>query len=237
VIEVNLLPTPGKGRKGGRKRKGLALPSFKGMPGDRWVVGAGALALVAVLAIGWLFLGVAGQAEELGVEVEAAQRDSARFADVIRRSETLQARRDTIALRVAALQDIDGTRYVWPHLMDELGRAIPPGIWLLRFEQMSPPPGLTFRVEGRATNYFALTNFMEALEASPFMRGVRLQQSDQVMVDIAGAGSQAVYQFELNMEWLDPPPEVVEREPLFGPSVAIPQAGAPSNPGADGEGR
>jgi Tfp pilus assembly protein PilN len=193
-----------------------------GLGGDRWVVGAGVIALLSLVVVGWLWFSVAGQAEELRVEIEAAQRDSARFADVIRRAETLQARRDTIAQRVMVLQDIDGSRYVWPHLMDEVGRALPSFTWLIRMQQVSPPPNLSFRVRGRASNYFALTTFMENLEASPFVRGVRLVTSDQVVMSIPGAGSRNVYEFELEASWQDPAPGVVNREPLFGPSVALP---------------
>jgi Tfp pilus assembly protein PilN len=228
VIEVNLLPAAGKGRKGPRKKRTLALPSVRGMPGDRWVVGAGALAVVAILAMGWLFLQVAGEAEELEIQIEAAQRDSARFADVIRRAETLQARSDTIAQRVVALQEIDGARYVWPHLMDEVGRALPNGTWLTRFNQVSPAPSLSFRVEGNAVTYFGLTAFMEALEASPFVTGVRLVASDQRILTIPGAGQQRVYNFVLDARWDEPPPEIIEREPLFGGSVAIPSATSPA---------
>ncbi len=241
MIEVNLLPQAGKGRKGPRKRPGLTLPSFQGLPGDRWVVGAGGLVLVGLVAIGWLFFSVAGKAEEIQVQIESAQRDSARFADVIRRAETLQARRDTIAQRVAALQEIDGARFIWPHLMDEVGRALPQGTWLTRFNQLSPAPNLSVRIEGNAISYFALTNFMETLEGSPFLTGVRLVASDQQIIQIAGAGQQRVYNFVLDANYQEPPPEAVNREPLFGPSVAIPLTAPDPESGAlpsdsDGEG-
>jgi len=224
VIEVNLLPGTGKGkgRKGGGAGRSFKAPSFAGATADRWILSAGILSLLALVVIGWLFFSVAGQAEELNVQIEAAQRDSARFADVIRRAESLQSRRDSIASRVAVLQEIDGTRYVWPHVMDEVGRALPNFTWLTRMSQVSPPPNLSFRVRGRASTYFALTSFMENLEGSPFIRGVRLITSDQVTVQVPGSGARNVYEFELEMAWQEPPPGIIDREPLFGPSVGIP---------------
>ncbi len=226
MIEVNLLPQAGKGKKGPKKKRSLSLPAFKGMPGDRWVVGAGTLAFLALLFVGWLFIGVAGQAEELEVQIEAAQRDSVRFAEVIRGSEALQARSDTIAQRLELLQAIDEARFVWPHLMNEVGRAIPTTAWLLRVEQTVPPPSLRFRIEGRAISYFALTTFMDQLEASPFIGDVQLISSTQTMVQIPGAGNRPVYQFELHARWRDPDPGLIDREPLFGPSVALPAEGS-----------
>jgi type IV pilus assembly protein PilN len=240
VIEVNLLPAKGKGKgkKRGPKRSLPAL-SVPGFTGDRWVLGAGGLSVLALVVIGWLFFGVAGEAEELEVRIEAAQRDSARFADVIRRAETLQARRDSVAARVLVLQEIDGSRYVWPHVMDEVGRALPNFTWLTRVNQVSPLPNMMFRVRGRASTYFALTSFMENLEASPFMRGVRLITSDQVVIQVPGSGGRNIYEFELEVTWQEPPAGVVEREPLFGPSVALPVESAeePGTPQAVGEDR
>ncbi|TVP42528.1 MAG: hypothetical protein EA350_15420 [Gemmatimonadales bacterium] len=245
MIEVNLLPGSGKrkgkgkGRPGGGGRRSLAAPSFAGATADRWVLSAGILSLFALVVIGWLFFSVAGQAEELDVQIEAAQRDSARFADVIRRSESLQSRRDSIAARVAVLQEIDGARYIWPHVMDEVGRALPDFTWLTRINQVSPPPDLTLRVRGRASTYFALTSFMENLESSSFLRGVRLITSDQVSVQVPGSGARNVYEFELELAWQEPPAGVVDREPLFGPSVGIPGAdyGYQNDPMSLGEGR
>lgn len=241
MIEVNLLPAQGKGKKRKGSRRSLPSPSLAGFAGDRWVLSAGVLSAVALVVMGWLFVAVAGEAEELEVQIEAAQRDSARFADVIRRAETLQARRDSVAARVLVLQEIDGSRFVWPHVMDEVGRALPNFTWLTRINQVAPLPNLMFRVRGRASTYFALTSFMENLEASPFMRGVRLITSDQVVIQVPGSGGRNIYEFELELTWQEPPAGVIEREPLFGPSVALPDdleltAGA-DLPATSGEGR
>ena len=236
MIEVNLLPAQGKGKKRKGPRRSLPSPSLAGFAGDRWVLSASVLSAMALVVVGWLFFAVAGEAEELEVRIEAAQRDSARFADVIRRAETLQARRDSVVARVLVLQEIDGSRYVWPHVMDEVGRALPNFTWLTRINQVAPLPNMTFRIRGRASTYFALTSFMENLEASPFMRGVRLITSDQVVIQVPGSGGRNIYEFELELAWQEPPAGVIEREPLFGPSVALPidvepAAGAQLPPG------
>ena len=222
MIEVNLLP---EGKKRSPRRAGprfsLSLPEFKGLPSDRWVLGAWAAGIVAVLAMGFLFFQVSGVAEELEVQVQDAVQDSARYADLIEGAEALRARSDSIAARVEVIQEIDGFRYVWPHLLDEVARALPDFTWLIRFMQISPPPELTFRVEGRAGTYFALTTFMENLEASPFIRNVRLLSSDQVTVSGTG-GDRSVYEFTLEGFRDDPPPELLETVPLFGSGAVQP---------------
>jgi Tfp pilus assembly protein PilN len=223
VIEVNLLPGARKRAAPRKGRRSLSLPKVGGIPSDPWRLGAGALVVLALLVVGWLYMGVAGEAEELQVQIEAAQRDSARFADVIERAGALQARRDSIAARVSVIQGIDGARFVWSHLMDEVGRALPDYTWLTRLQQVGSS-GPMFRVQGQAATYFALGNFMETLEASPFVRGVRLIASEQVAIAMGGGAQRLIYNFTLEASYQAPPPEIVERVPLFGPSVAIPAA-------------
>lgn len=222
MIEVNLLPKKGKRKATRMGRPQLSLPSIPGLPRDRWVLGAGVLAILGVVVIALLFFRVAGVAEELEVQIETAQRDSVRFADVITRAERLQSQRDSIAQRVAVLQEIDEARYVWPHILDEVGRALPDYTWLVSLQQVAADPAPLIRVRGRAATYFALTSFMENLEASPYLGSVRLIASDPVMISVGAGAERRIYDYSLEASYQDPPPELVRRVPLFGPSVAIP---------------
>ncbi len=193
---------------------------------DRWTGYAAFVGGLSVLAIAWLFLMVAGQAEELEVQIAVAAADSARFADLIERSEALQARRDSIARRVEIIQQIDGDRYVWPHVMDEVARALPDFAWLLGLSQVSGTGGeVVFQIDGAAGTYFALTTFMENLEASPFIRGVRLVASDQTSIPGGDGAERLIHQFVLQAAKQTPPAGLVETVPLFGPSVSPPSSG------------
>lgn len=235
MIEVNLRPDGKKGRKAGRSaRRSFSLPSFSGVPLDPWTLTATVLAILALFTFGWFHFAVAGEAEDLEVQIETAQSDSARFADVIERAERLQGRRDSIAERVSIIQDIDGARYVWPHIMDEVGRAIPDYTWITRLIQVRPAPEVAFRVHGRAATIFALTIFLENLEASPFIRNARLISADQSVVDLGDGAERLIYNFVVEAEHDEPPPEILNRQPLFGPTVAIP--GADDAPIPDEEG-
>lgn len=215
MIEVNLLP-------GGRKRpsRGLSfsLPSFGGGGGgpdmDRWMLGSLAVILLALGYMAWLYTGVAGEQEEVEVALEEAVQDSVRFADLIARTNELTARRDSVAEKVGIIQEIDQNRFVWPHILDEVARALPDYTWLGGLTQVSLDP-LQFRLQGLAGNNFALTVFMEQLEASPFIEGVRLISSEQVLQGDAGTG-QVLIQFQLEAAYVQPPIEFLETVPLFG---------------------
>jgi Tfp pilus assembly protein PilN len=225
MIEVNLLPG-GKKKSGGRRKFSLSLPKFGGgfsglsLPKrDGWSLAAGLAVGLAVLAAGWLFMGVSGVADELRVQIDSAVSDSTRYTGIIQRSSALQLRRDSIAARVSVIQEIDQDRYLWPHLMDEVARSLPEYTWLTRFNQVVEAEVVSFQIEGRAGTYFAMTTFMENLEASPFIEGVTLVSSAQVPIPNT---EQLVYEFVFDGLESVPPPEILETVPLFDPMVVDP---------------
>jgi Tfp pilus assembly protein PilN len=176
------------------------------------VVGLGALSA-------FLFFSVGSRRADLDVAIAEAVSDSARYADLIQQNDALLAREDSIAQRVAIIQEIDGDRYVWAHILDEVARALPDYTWLERIAQVSLGGELQVRVEGRVGNNFALTQFMENLEASLFLRNVDLISTDQVIADISGA-DRVLNQFVVEVSYERPTPELLETVPLFaaGPS-------------------
>lgn len=220
MIEVNLLPSGGK-TSSGRRRLSVRLPNFRGrIPrGDRWTTGAAAAVLIAFIGSGWFYFSTSGEAEELEFRVESAVRDSIRFADIVAQSALLQARADSIAARVSVIQEIDQGRYVWPHLLDEVARAMPEYAWLTRLFQIELGGSPIFQIEGRAGTYFALTTLMENLEASPFIEGVQLIASEQIAISNESGGDRLLYEFILEASGNLAPPELVETVPLFGSSV------------------
>lgn len=183
-------------------------------PRDPWVLGSALVVLLVVAVSAYLYLTTSGTHGELTVSLEEAVSDSARYADLIEQNDALLARRDSIAQRVSIIQEIDGDRYTWPHIMDEVARALPDYTWLEEVLQISAGDPLSIRISGRAGNNFAVTQFMENLEASLFLRNVELIRTEQVVETIGGV-SRIVNQFELNVEYERPPVELLGTVPLF----------------------
>lgn len=130
MIQINLLP--GGAPKRATAARGARRPALPTSSMDPRVAAVGLAAfLVLVLAgFGWWKTGSARTALE--TEVEAETQDSVRLARTISLMETLDARRDTIENKIAVIRSVDGRRYVWPHLMDEVSRATPPFMWLTK---------------------------------------------------------------------------------------------------------
>jgi Tfp pilus assembly protein PilN len=214
LIEINLLP--GAARKSGRRAlrmpAGLALPSVGGLSAvDRWLVAIGAAWVAGLLLVGVMFFGVRGEAAELELALASARQDSARYASVIATNRMLEARRDSIVQKLEIIQDVDAGRYIWPHLLDEISRALPRFTWLSAVTQLSSNTRTpAFSIEGRTGNTFALTEFMKDLEDSPFIRGVRLASTELVR-----DGDKQVHHFILEASFEEPAPEFIETVSLF----------------------
>lgn len=216
MIEVNLMPG-GKPRRSRKKESGawsLNLTSLRKL--DRTTTLLAASWVLGPLVIAWLFLDARARHAALAIEVERAVRDSARHATLIKANSVLQARQDTIAQKLQIIRQVDTGRYVWPHILDELSSRLPEHTWLTGVGQTQGGPLPAFRVEGRAGSTFALTRYMTELEASPFIRGVRMRSTELVR-----EGEKLIYRFMLDASYQEPPPKRIETTRLF----AVPEDG------------
>src|SRR5690606_2512521 len=110
--------------------------------------------------------------------------DSARYAALRAQGDSLLAQEQLIGQKLQVIQEIDAGRFTWAHIMDEISRALPPFVWVVNVTESFSEGGVPrIRLEGRAGNYFALGRYLEDLEASPFLRQVRLISSSQTNVD------------------------------------------------------
>jgi Tfp pilus assembly protein PilN len=215
VIKINLLP-------GAAKRSARKLPSLSGLRPkggvslptvDRWLLFVIIAWVIGPLVTGWLFFGQRNHISDLGIAIESARRDSARYAEMRAANAVLMARQDSIAQKLEIIQEIDAGRYSWVHVMDEISRALPQYTWLVNVTSKpvgSPLDLPHFLIEGRTGNTYALTEFMQELEASPFLRSIRLVSTDQVQ-----EGEALIYSFVLDGEFQPPPPDLIETVPIF----------------------
>ena len=211
MLQVNLIPD---GRKKKRAGNGFSLPKFSRLP-DRWVLGAIVAVVAAAGAGGALWMSSEGRRTEVEVALERAVQDSSRFADLISRTSALTARRDSIFEKVGIIQEIDRDRFVWPHILDEVARGLPEYTWLTEIVQVQDSP-LKVQVSGRAGNIFAITVFMNQLQASPFFSQVTFLSSEESIENAGTVESQAVQEFRLELEYAPVPLEELETVPLFG---------------------
>ncbi len=215
MIEVNLHPHGAKARR----RATLRLPSFGGGFGggrgrrsggrDPWITAAIGVPLVAFLVVGAMWYSQRAEARGLEDQVQEALGDSARLADLRQLSDSLSQRDRVIQERVGHVADLDGDRFVWPHLLDEVSRALPDYTWITTIESLSPLPGLSVRIRGMAANPVAITAFIRNLSESLYVGDVQLAGSQQVQMERF-----TVQSFELSVTYAEPPDSVVQMVPI-----------------------
>jgi Tfp pilus assembly protein PilN len=241
MIEINLLPGA---RKKARSRGpsiniGDAFKELSSRIRDPWMIAAVAGIAVGLAAIGAMWTWQGRRESSLTEREQKAVQDSTRYASVIAERVTAEAGRDSVKRQIAVITTIDGTRLIWPHVLDEVSRAMPPYVWLASIVQTSlvstespevqagvaksatkkapPSPNtpvvdesiLTLQVTGNTVDIQALTRFMKALEASPFLQNVQLMRSDVVMQK----GKEAT-EFRLDMQYQKPDASVLRNVPF-----------------------
>jgi Tfp pilus assembly protein PilN len=184
----------GGGGKGGRR--------------DIWTMLAVAGPALAILVVGWLWFSQRAERADLEVRVAAAVEDSTRLSDLRALSDSLTAREGRIGRRLELVKSLDDGRFVWPHLLDEVGRAVPSYTWLTALRQNSAEPELQIQIDGLAANPLAITEFVRNLQGSPYVGEVRILGSQQELVENVAAQA-----FKLMVVYESPPPETVRSQP------------------------
>jgi len=146
MIEINLLP--GSGKKARGKSSGIALGGvFSGIIAqvkDPYLMGAAALVILSAVATVGLWGLQQSTSSRLDRELQTAVQDSIRFGLMIKERRKVLAQRDEVLGQLSMIKTIDDNRFTWPHIMDEVSRALPPYTWLTSMAQTSAvpaPPG------------------------------------------------------------------------------------------------
>jgi Tfp pilus assembly protein PilN len=219
MIEINLMPgTAKRTRRRAKlpltlKKSGGSKKSGSGMAVDGPKMFVIASALVSIGAIAMLWLSASNRMKELDVAIEGAVRDSIRYATIIAANQELHDRQAKVAEKLNIIQEIDQARYVWAHVLDELSRALPAYTWLVSLSDISGEFGSKrprLRIEGRAGHTFAMTQYMQNLESSPFLSGVTLINHQQIQEE-----GRNVYNFILEMSYSEGGPDNITTVPLF----------------------
>ena len=126
MIEINLLP--GAKKKRGGKGGGFQMPDLKALATsvkDPWLIACAALWVVFAVFVGLFYLPRKGAVAELVPKLETTQREAQRLEAVLRTKAEMESRRDTLLAQVSIIRDIDRERYIWPHILDAVTKALP----------------------------------------------------------------------------------------------------------------
>jgi len=202
MIEINLLPGKRKVAKGGGFS--FSMPDFKAIIAqvkDPWLIGA----VVAWVIVGGggalLFITERARLPSAEARLEAVQTEKRRYDIVIAQKRQAEKVRDSLFFEITVIRNIDADRYVWPHVLDQATKALPPYTWITRVAGQAPAvpapgqpgqgvavppdsgraPSVLVSIDGRTVDIQAYTTFLRQLAASPWFTDVTPASSQTVI--------------------------------------------------------
>jgi Tfp pilus assembly protein PilN len=161
--------------------------------------------------LGFVYLNNARQLYSLEPRLEQARSENRRFKTFLADKRRQEKIRDSLLAQITVIRNVDGDRYIWPHLLDEVTKALPAYTWLVDLGPAAPAPAarvasaapaaatpagapvapdsaaaakpeLVFNLNGRTIDIQAYTRFLRQLEASPWIHNV-MPVSAQTVVE------------------------------------------------------
>jgi len=139
MIEVNLLPGTGSRSREGASLSDMISGATAGIR-DKYMLAAVGSVGTVVAAVALMFMSQSNLERTLTEREQKAMQDSARYKVVLAAREKAEATRDSLYHQVAIIKSIDDSRYLWPHLLEEISNALPQYTWLTLVTQTSAPP-------------------------------------------------------------------------------------------------
>jgi Tfp pilus assembly protein PilN len=148
-----------------------------------------------VLAAGFIAYGYisnTARMRDLEPRLEQVKDEHRRYKNLMTEKRKTEMIRDSLLAQLNVIRDVDGDRYTWPHVLDEVAKALPPYTWLVDMAVSAPPtaasdtvdtstPALQFQINGRTVDIQAYTRFLRQLEASPWISDVTPMQAQTVV--------------------------------------------------------
>lgn len=203
MIEINLRPGQKRAR-GGSPFAGLQaqLSGLREQMRNPLPMVAAGVVVAALLFLAWSWFSTSRSLSGLEPQLEQARQENQRFRNFVAQKRKVELIRDSLVAQITVLQSVDGERYVWPHLMDEVTRALPPYTWLVDLGATTPvpvtpvpgspgdtvvadtvAPVMRIQINGRTVDVQAFTRFLRQLEASPWITDVQPVSAMTVVQD------------------------------------------------------
>jgi len=203
MITINLLP--GQKRKAPGAGFKLRMPDISGLLAnvkDPWLIAAVLAWLIVGGGSAGLFVLERAKLAAAESQLEVVRAEKRRFDVVIAQKRQSERIRDSLLAEIGVIRSIDADRYIWPHILDQVTKALPPYTWLWGIQQVggvvAPPaagqaggPGpavvdslanaVRVSIDGKTVDFQAYTTFLRQLQASPWLTDVTPNQSSTVI--------------------------------------------------------
>jgi type IV pilus assembly protein PilN len=169
---------------------------------DPWLLGAIAAGIVAIGGNAALYTVNTARLSRLDTILAGVQSEKRRYDAVAAQKRQAERARDSLAAELTIIRTIDADRFVWPHLLDEITKALPQYTWVTQIQNLSSAPAATtttgtttgtatadagvstdtrVSIDGRTVDIQAYTTFLRQLTASPWITDVMATRATTVI--------------------------------------------------------
>lgn len=225
-IEINLSPGPKRRKKpAGAGMSFDALKQVVEQVKDPLLVSAVGAWAVAIAFIAFVFVTTTARSATLEGDLEQARTEARRYEALLQQKQAAQALRDSLLAELEAIREIDSDRFVWPHVMDELTRALPDFTWLTNVahvpgapapvaqDTLAEPP-LRVQITGRAADIGGYTQFLRQLSTSPWLTNVVAGSATTMLEGAGGQVGRPVYAFTITATFRPADSAFIQTVPL-----------------------
>jgi type IV pilus assembly protein PilN len=156
MIRINLLPV-----RQTRKFEAARLELVLALAGGVFVVLLG--------AAGWAFAEL--QLTSIRSDSAALQAEIDRLAEDVKRVDEMEKFKAELERKLAVIDDLRAKKDGPVHMLDEIGLAAPEKLWLTKMEEQ----GGQIRMAGVSVSNDVISQFLRALDASPYFEQVYLE--------------------------------------------------------------
>ena len=203
MITINLRPGL-KRKRAGSPLAGVGeqLRAVGARVKDPLLIAAAASWIAVVGVLGYSWVHNATTLARLEPQLEQTRAEHKRFKGFLQQKKHQELIRDSLLSQIGVIRGVDGERYIWPHVLDEVARALPAYTWLTAMATIADPDTapskapaaadknakddktakaadtaaevrtVAFQIDGRTVDIQAYTKFLRQLEASPWVTDV-----------------------------------------------------------------
>ncbi|HEY6001100.1 MAG TPA: PilN domain-containing protein [bacterium] len=137
----------------------------------------GAVLLLLVAALAWVWFDQAGKLAKLKSDIAAQEAEKVRLKNVNEEKAKFEKEKTELERKLAIITKLQKERVVPVHLLDELTKIIDIAtpIWITNYAYT--PAGVT--MDGYSLSHEALRPLVDGLEKSPYYKGVELLFSER----------------------------------------------------------
>lgn len=220
MITINLRPGAKRAVQRGVPFAGLG-ERIRGMSTgvkEPWQMVAIATWALVILGLGFMFISSGARMASIGPQLDQARAEYSRYQGFMREKRREERARDSILAQIGTISAVDRDRYIWPHMLADIGDALPDGTWLTEIStipsSVSPEPGEhpppSVRIVGRTADLGNYTTFLRRLEASPWLVNVLPLEANQVI-----EGNRAFTQFTIQASFSRADSSMIQTTPIL----------------------